>query len=494
MTAYNKVNGVYAGRNTLLIQDVLKGSWGYPGWVMSDWGGTASWEFALAGLDQESGAQIDAMLWQTEWFTEPLQNAYAEGRFPKERLSEMVQRILRSMYAVGIEKRGEAPPLDMARHNEVALEGARQGIVLLKNDGALPLSAETKAKIVVIGGHAQIGVPAGTGSSAVEPPGGFAEVIHVGGPGFMGVTRNLYLSPSPPLEELKKVLPSAQIDFDPGISPAESALAARRSDIAIVFGIRLEGEGFDNADISLPWGQDSVIEAVADANPNTVVVLETGNPVAMPWLGKVRAVVEAWFPGQAGGQAIAEVLAGEVNPSGRLPVTFPVDLSQTPRPVLEALGAAFGAPTTIDYHEGAEVGYRWFARTGAKPLFAFGHGLGYTSFGYADLEVTGDETVMATLTVTNTGARHGADVPQLYLTDAAGEKRMRLLGFDRVELGAGESRRVTIVADPRLLARYDSGARRWHVTGGVYLLGLGKAADDIVQTAAVTLPERHFGC
>src|SRR6516162_1687190 len=266
MTGYNKINGDYAGGNSILINDVLKGAWGYPGWVMSDWGATPSWEFALKGLDQESGLQIDVMMWKAEAFTDPLKAAHAEGKLPKQRLSDMVRRILRSMYAVGVDQWGAVPEVDLARHHDIALETARQGIVLLKNDGILPVASDTTASIAVIGGHAQVGVSTGTGSSAVTPPGGYAEVIQIGGPGGMGVGRNLYLLPSSPLAELRKVLPKAHIEYDPGMSPVEAVMIARRSDLAIVFGIRLEGEGFDNADLSLPWGQDAVIEAVTAAN------------------------------------------------------------------------------------------------------------------------------------------------------------------------------------------------------------------------------------
>ena len=244
-------------------------------------------------------------------------------------------------------------------------------------------------------------------------------------------------------------------------------LAARRADIAIVFAIRVEGEGFDSADLSLPWGQDAVIAAVAAANPNTVVVLETGNPVSMPWRDSVNAIVQAWYPGQAGAQAIAEIIAGQVNPSGRLPITFPMDLGQTPRPELPDLGAPFGAPSTIRYTEGAEVGYRWFAHTSQSPMFAFGHGLSYTDFDYRDLVVSGGDSVRASFSVTNTGDRSGADVPQLYLTAAPGEQRLRLLGFERVELEPAETRRVTIEADPRLLARYDGSERSWRISRAV---------------------------
>jgi beta-glucosidase len=461
---------------------------------MSDWGATPSWEFALAGLDQKSGAQVDRLMWQGEPFTAALRDAYAEGKLLKERLSEMVRRILRSMFTVGVDAWRDPPELDLDAHAEIALETARQGIVLLKNDGALPLATDTTARIAVIGGHAQVGVVTGCGSSAVTPPGGYAEVVRIGGAhAGMSAARNLYLLPSSPLEELKKLLPNALVEYDPGMSPAEAAMTARRVDLVIAFGIRVEGEGFDNADLSLPWGQDAVIEAVAEANPNTTVVLETGNPVAMPWRDKVKAIVEAWYPGQAGGQAIAEVLTGLVSPSGRLPITFPADIAQTPRPHLPGIDTAWGTPTTISYDEGAEVGYRWFAKTGAKPLYAFGHGLGYTTFEHRDLEVEGGDTVTATFTVTNTGDRAGADVPQLYLTDAPGEQRMRLLGFERVELQPGESREVTLTADPRLLARFDGDSGQWHIQEGAYAIALGMAADSLSKTAQVELDERLFG-
>jgi beta-glucosidase len=463
---------------------------------MSDWGAVPEWEYALKGLDQESGIQMDVKQWGSEAFTDRLRMAYAEGKLPKERLSDMVRRILRSAYAVGIDRWGGAPTVDMAKHNALALEIARQGIVLLKNDGVLPLATNMPLKIAVVGGYAQLGVPTGTGSGAVLPVGGYAGSVNIGGAhGAMGNARNLYLLPSSPLAELKKLLPEAQIEFDGGYTPAESALLARRSDVVIAFGIRVEGEAFDLADLSLPWGQDAVIDAVATANPNTVVVLETGNPVSMPWRDKVKAIVQAWYPGQAGGQAIAEVLTGKVNPSGRLLITFPESLVQTPRPELPGIETPWGTATTIHYDEGAEVGYRWYAQKNRQPMYAFGHGLSYTTFSYSDLKVSGGDTITATFTVTNTGKVAGADVPQVYLTDAAGERRMRLLGFERVELAPGASKTVTVKADPRLPARFvgKNGLGQWRITAGTYRIALGRSAGDLVLTTEAPLMARVFG-
>jgi beta-glucosidase len=489
MCAYNKVNGAYACGNDPILNGAIKNAIGFKGWIMSDWKAVYGWDFALKGLDQHSGVQLDAK----EWFVGPLREAYEQGKFPKERLSDMVRRILRSIYAVGADKPGPAPKVDMAAHHEAVLEVARQGIVLLKNEGSLlPLAG--KKRIAVIGGYANIGtMGGGGGSSQVVPPQGYALQIPLGGEGLLGGLRREVFTGPAPLTELKKLVPDASITFDSGEYLSQAAALARRSEVAIVFANKFETEGFDSPDLTLPFGQDALIGAVAAANPNTIVVLQTGNPVALPWRGRVKAIVEAWYSGQAGGQPIAEVLAGKVNPSGHLPVSFVASVTQTPHPKLAGFGTPADTPTIIKYPEGAEVGYRWLAKTGAKPLYAFGHGLSYTRFSYSGLKVSGGETVTATFTVKNTGKRAGADVPQIYLTGAPNDKRMRLLGFERVSLEPGESKTVTVTADPRLLGRFDGKKQQWRIDGGTYAVALSRAADAPVAKAEARLPGRFFG-
>jgi beta-glucosidase len=488
MCAYNKVNGAYACGNDPILNGVVKDTWDYPGWIMSDWRAVYDWRFALAGLDQHSGAQLD----REEWFVEALPAAMESGEFPGERLSDMVRRILRSVYAVGVEAWEPQDPPDLEAHAAAALEVARQGIVLLKNDGALPIPPGIRS-IAIIGGQADRGVIAGGGSSQGLPPGGYAATIPWGGETPLSVMRFEVYFPSSPLAELKALIPEAEILYAPGAFPAEAAALAARSDMAIVFATRFETEGFDSPDMTLPYGQDALIEAVAVANPDTVVVLETGNPIVMPWKDSVQAIVQAWFPGQEGGQAIAEVLSGAVNPSGHLPVTFPASVAQLPRPDLAGFGAPFGTPLTVDYHEGAEVGYRWFGLKGHEPAYPFGHGLSYTTFAYENLEVTGGDTVTARFTVVNTGERSGADVAQLYLRNAPDGARMRLLGFERIELAPGERGEVVLTADPRLLSRFDGETGRWHTEGGDYVVAAGTSAGDLVLEQTVTLPTRTFG-
>lgn len=478
MCAYNQVNGAYACDNDWLLNQVLKRDWGYRGWVMSDWGAVHGTEDLLQGLDQESGEQLDRHV----WFDAPLKMAVQHKRIAVARIDDAVHRILRSMFAVGIlEHPPVRTPIDYARHAALARQIAQQGIVLLKNDGALLPLRPAVHRIAVIGGYANVGVLSGGGSAQVIPSNGTPIRIPIGGTGQMAGLRIELFDPSAPLAAIKAAAPGARVEFDSGEYPAEAAALAARADVAIVFVTQHEMEGFDVPDLSLPFGQDGLVTAVAAANPHTVVVLETGDPVLMPWLTRVPAVLAAWYPGQEGGSAIADVLFGAVDPSGHLPISFPRDESQLVRPRLPNLGSEPGAPVSIDYTEGALVGYRWYAAQGTQPLFAFGHGLSYTTFAYEGLHVQGGRTLTVSFEVRNTGARAGADVPQVYLTAAAGRALLRLIGFQRVELQPGESRRVTISADPRLLGLFDEAHRRWILPAGVYEARLGRSASELLN-------------
>jgi beta-glucosidase len=489
MCSYNKINGVYGCENDWTLNRVLKKDWGYKGFVMSDWGAVHGLDAFTAGLDQQSGEQLDKQV----WFDKPLKAAVAAGTIPEARVDDAAGRVLHAMFAAGLFDKPEAKhAIDFAAHAKIAQNEEENAIVLLDNrKGLLPLAAGAK-RIAVIGGHADAGVPAGMGSSQVTNPyhtGPFpVTTAPLGGEGMMAAWNNVVFDPSAPLAAIRDHAKGATVTFDTGAYPEAAAAAARNADVAIVFAYQPSGEGDDVPNMALPFGQDQLIEAVAAANPNTIVVLETGNPVRMPWADKVGGVIEAWYGGAKGGEAIARVLFGEVNPSGRLPMSWPVDESQLPRPKLPGWGFAADAPVTVDYNiEGADVGYRWYARQGTKPRYAFGHGLSYTSFRYSNLKLAGGKTITASFDVTNTGKAAGSDVPQAYLVSAAGSKTRRLIGFDKVALAPGETKHVTMTADPRLLASFDTGRHGWRIDAGNYQIAIGQDAETDDLTGSVRI-------
>jgi beta-glucosidase len=490
MCAYNRVNGDYACGNDWLLNRVLKIDWKYPGWVMSDWGAVHDMDYALKGLDQESGEQIDSQV----FFGEPLRRAAAAGAVPQARISDMVRRVLRSMFAVGVfdapDARGR---IDFEAHARDVQQVAEHAIVVLRNErGTLPLARTTK-RIAVIGGYSELGVISGGGSSQVYPVGGAATVVPLGGEGQFSFWRAINVQPSSPLRAIRALLAEGgEAVFYDGRYPSEAARLAATADAAIVFPIQWMSENFDAPDLTLPQGQDELIRAVAAANQRTVVVLESGGPVLMPWLDKAAAVLAAWYPGQRGGQAIANVLFGVVEPGGRLPVTFPAAESQLAHREIPGFGAPIGTPVTVEYREGADVGYRDFARRAQKPLFPFGFGLSYTTFAYGGLEVGGTSDVAVSFTVTNTGMRPGYAVPQVYLTATPERAERRLLGWDKALLGPGETKRFTVPVDPRLLARYSTAARGWQIAAGQYEIALGASAEDLVARTKHELRARKL--
>jgi beta-glucosidase len=487
MCAYNRINGVYGCSNEWLLNRVLRQDWGFKGWVMSDWGGTHGPEDMNAGLDQQSGAQLDKQV----WFDRPLREAVSEGRVPQEAVSRSVRRILRSVYAIGADAPVAEKPIDFATHAEVARRVANAGIVLLKNDGVLPLANERR-EILVVGRFADRGVWSGGGSSQVIPVGGPAVRLPHGGSALLGVSGHQILIPSSPLEELRRELPETTFEFDTGYVPEMAAARAAEADVVIVFASKWQVESLDAGSLNLPEGQDQLIDAISRANPNVIVVLETGNPVGMPWLGKVRAVVQAWYSGQAGGAAIADILSGRINPSGRLPMTFPRSVEQAPRSAVPGLGRPDDGSTSIevDYVEGSDVGYRWYAARSREPLFPFGFGLSYTQFAHEKPRVQARSDVTATVGVANRGERAGADIPQLYLVSRDDQPMRRLLAFTKVMLDPGQSKAVTLKADPRVLAEWTGD--KWTISSGRYGFAIGKSATDLGPTVYMQLPERSI--
>jgi beta-glucosidase len=497
MCAYNRVNGAQACGNDYLLNQVLKKDWAYKGFVMSDWGAVHSLDFALKGLDQQSGSQLDPK----PFFADELKAAAASDPAYKARLADMNRRILYAIYATGADKAPVKPggSYDKKAHLDIAEAVAREAIVLLRNrNNALPLAATAK-RIAVIGGYADTGVLSGAGSSQVHMDNGSAASIPLGGNGpFSGFTAEQYHRSTPPLDAIKARAKGAEVTFRNGFYITDAVASAKKADIVIIFANQWQAEGIDQPDLSLPKGQDALIAAVAAANPNTIVVLQTGSAVAMPWLDQTAAVIEAWYPGGRGGEAIASVLFGETNPSGRLPITFPASVADLPRPKLDGADqvepdfqgrAGSNLNLVADYDvEGSDLGYRWNARTGKKALFPFGYGLSYSSFAASGLKVSG---LTASFTVKNTGAKAGAVVPQLYLVATPGGKQQRLAGFQKLDLKPGETRKVTLAIEPRIVAEWEG--KGWGIAAGIYQFALGDNAESLGTPVSAKLAARHWG-
>lgn len=496
MCAYNRVNGQYSCENRFLLTDVLRRDWGFKGYVMSDWGAVHSTESILAGLDQQSGEQLD----KKRYFTTELDKALAEGRIGQPVVDTAARRILRTIYAHRLDADPSAgkAPIDYDANGKVAERAADEGMVLLRNEGELLPLARSAKTILLVGGHGDIGVLSGGGSSQVAPVGGFRK-IEKAGSGIAATFARRGYGGLAPLDALRAEFPGARIDYLDGSDPAAAAAAASSADIAVVIAEKYATEAEDQKDLGLGDGQDELIAAVGAANKRTVVVLQTGNPVTMPWRDKVGAIIAAWYPGQRGAASLAGILSGRINPSGRLPVTFPADAAQLPNPVLPGSTlpppskedkATYGIqtdapPFDLEYPEGSDAGYRWFDARGHTPLYAFGYGLSYSRFTYDRLKVSGGKTLRVSFRVTNAGARAGADVPQVYVRIAG--KAKRLVGWDKPVLAPGQSKSVTIMADPRLLADFDAAAQRWIVPAGDVSVEIARSATDPVLTGTARL-------
>ncbi|KVS32406.1 glycoside hydrolase family 3 C-terminal domain-containing protein [Burkholderia cepacia] len=506
MCSYNKLNGVYACENPYLLTTVLKNEWGFKGVVQSDWGATHSTVAAVqAGLDEEEpGAADDNNAPLGSFFNTKLRAALQAGSVSAARLNDMVQRKLRTLIRIGVM---DAPPkpggaIDEAAGNADALAIARQSAVLLKNAAApgdaqpvLPLAAGALKSVVVIGGHADTGVLSGGGSGAVPAIDGNAvTTCQQPADTLFGGCATWYKSA--PLAAIRAKAPNAAVSYLDGTDANAAASAAAQADVAIVFATQWQTEGLDLASLSLPdakadpynqqYDQNALIAAVAAKAKRVIVVLENGSPVLMPWLANVHGVLEAWYPGAQGGQAIADLLFGDANPSGRLPLTFPKQEADLPQPAIDP------SRTQTIYAEGLAYGYRWFDAKAIEPLFPFGYGLSYTTYALSALSARADAAgnVTVGVTVTNTGARAGAQTVQIYaaLPASLGEPPKRLVGWTKVALQPGEARTVSVAVPAQRFAVWDANAHAWRIAAGSY--GLSAAAssrDPQAQSTTVTL-------
>lgn len=497
MCSYNRVNGDYACENKYLLIDVLKNDWKFPGFVISDWGATHSVAKAsAAGLDHEEPGEY--------FYSSKMKSAVQSGQVPMAELNDHVHRILRSMFATGvIDDPPQKSVVDVVAGFEVTQRISEQSMVLLKNEKSLlPLDASKIKSIALIGAHADIGMLSGGGSAQVDPMGG--NVIMPPGQGGTVWGHPVWF-PTSPLKTIRSKAPNARVEFDPGTDLNSAATAAKNADVAIVFVQRWETEGDDAPSLSLPNHQDDLIAKVAAANPRTIVVLETGNPVTMPWVNSVNSILQAWFAGSRGADALANILFGDVNPSGKLPITFPKSENDLPhltiakpRPedvpdwgkpgswehILEGLPAF-----QTNYDEGLKVGYKWYDAENKEPLFPFGYGVSYTTYSYSNLKVTPGKTVNVSFTVANTGKRAGTEIAQVYasLPASAGEPPKRLVGWSRVPLKPGESKQVSVEVGPEYLSIFNVEQNGWQLVPGDYGVMVGPSSRSLPLKASVNL-------
>jgi beta-glucosidase len=477
MCSYNGVNGDYACENTWLLHDVLKTEWKFPGFVMSDWDATHSTLKAThAGLDQEQPLNL--------FYGAALKKAVESGEVSQAELNDHVRRVLWAEFASGIiDHPVVGGVVDPVHGFEVSQKVEEGSAVLLRNEHAmLPIDAQKVKSIAVIGFNADTGMISGGGSAQVDAPG------QIGGTPW----RKHIWFPTSPLEAIRAKAPGASVSFSSGERIEDAVAKAKSADVAIVFAWQFEAEGNDLESLSLPENQDKLIAAVAKVNPRTVVVLETGTAVTMPWLDSTSAVLEAWYGGSKGADAVARLLFGEVNPSGKLPMSFPksedelprTTIAQPPPPVKNGV-----LSFKVDYNlEGAAVGYKWYESQKKPVLFPFGFGLSYTTFSYSNLKV-GKDGESVTLTVTNTGARAGAEVAEVYATlpQSAGEPWKRLIAYKKIELAPGESKTATMDVDPTYESIWDVAAKRWTRPSGEYKVTAGPSSAELPLKATFSV-------
>lgn len=498
MGAYNLYKGQHLCHNQYILNDILKKDWGFDGAVISDWGGCHDTDQAITnGLDLEFGTWTDGLTmgatngYDAYYLADPYLERLRDGRASEEVLNEKARRVLRLNFRTAMRKDKPNGSLCSPEHYDAARRIADEGIVLLKNnDNVLPISRKAGSRILVVGENAVKMMTVGGGSSSLKVQ---REVLPLDGiraaagegvtvefeRGYVGDISGSYngvvtgqdLSESRSAEELIE----------------DACLKAKDADAVIFIGglnksSHQDCEDSDRFGLGLPYGQDAVIEALAKVNPRLAVVIVSGNAVAMPWVDNVNAIVEAWYCGSQSGVALADIIFGDVNPSGKLPITFPVRLEDNGA---HALGAYDPASTEAHYSEGIFVGYRWAQKKDIKPLFAFGHGLSYTTFSYSEAEITRttmseNGNVTVSVNVTNTGDREGKEIVQLYIGDdecSMERPVMELKAFRKVSIKPGETVKVSFPVNADMLKFY--GNDGWTLENGSFTAYVGAASDDI---------------
>lgn len=507
MGAYNKYKGEHCCHNRYLLNDILKRDWAFDGVVVSDWGGTHDTKQAAEnGLDMEFGSWTDGLSWGASnaydnyYLAAPYLDMLRKGEASTATLDDKARRVLRLIFRTAMNTRKPFGSLNSPEHLAAARRIAGEGMVLLKNEGGvLPIDLGRAKTIAVVGENAIKMMTVGGGSSSLKvrheytplegiraAAAGKAEVIYERG--YVGDVTGDYNGVKTG-QDLSESRSEAQLI-------ADAAAAARKADAVIFVGglnksNHQDCEGDDRLQYGLPYAQDKVIGALAEANPNLAVVIVSGNAVAMPWIDRVPAVLEAWFSGSEAGNALADVVFGAVNPSGKLPFTFPVRLEDNGA---HALGEYPGSDK-VKYNESIFVGYRWHDKEQLKPLFAFGHGLSYTAFAVGNVKA--DRTTLApngsiriSADVTNTGDRAGAEVVQLYIGDEQSSLPRpvkELKGFQKVSLNPGQTRTVTFEITSGMLHYYDDAKGAWVAEPGAFTAYVGAASDDIRGTVEFEL-------
>ncbi len=504
MPGYNKYNGDHACENHTLLLDILKGDWGFDGVAISDWGAVHNTEkVAQNGLDMEFGSWTNGLNWgasnayDSYYLATPYLKAIEEGKLPMSDLDDKAARVLRLIMRTEMNRNRPYGSLNSDEHYTAARQIGGEGIVLLKNDkNVLPISPDTK-KILVVGENAIKMMTVGGGSSSLKvqretlPLDGIKKAASSKGidvayeRGYVGDVTGEYNGVTTG-QDLSESRTADQLI-------ADAVKAAKDADMVIFVGglnksDHQDAEGVDRLDFSLPYEQDKVIEALAAANPNIVVVNLTGNAYSMPWRDKVPAIVQGWYIGSESGNAIADVLFGDVNPSGKLPMTFAKSIKDYAPHASGDAEMYPGVDGDVKYKEGLDVGYRYTDKLKKERInYAFGHGLSYTTFklGQPKLSTnsyTGNGTLSVTIPVTNTGERSGSEVVQLYVRDEKSSvyrPYKELKAFGKVYLTPGETKDVTLTLDKSAFAFYNLSDKKWTIEPGKFLLLIGNASDNI---------------